>query len=76
MQGITFKMWGYKRIINFKKISGNIPWLIVSGGDQFELREVFNKDLASFLTEEFLEVLKKIDIIKREIVMELLNFLH
>ena len=50
-------------------LSGNIPWLIVSGGDQFELREVFNKrGLTSFFNGGiFGSPEKKIDIIKREI---------
>ena len=58
-----------KDLSNLRKVSGNIPWLIVSGGDQCELREVFSKKgLTSFFNGGiFGSPDKKIDIIKREI---------
>ena len=65
-----------KDLSNLRKVSGNIPWLIVSGGDQVELREVFNKrDLASFFNGGiFGSPDKKIDIIKREIANGIIKF--
>ena len=59
-----------------RRISGNIPWLIVSGGDQFELREVFSKKgLTSFFNGGiFGSPEKKIDIIKREIANGMIKF--
>ena len=65
-----------KELSNLRKVSGNIPWLIVSGGDQFELREVFNKrNLASFFNGGiFGSPEKKIDIIKREIYNGIIKF--
>ena len=65
-----------KELSNLRKVSGNIPWLIVSGGDQFELREVFNKrNLASFFNGGiFGSPEKKIDIIKREICNGIIKF--
>ena len=65
-----------KELSNLRKVCGNIPWLIVSGGDQVELREVFNKrDLASFFNGGiFGSPEKKIDIIKREIFNGIIKF--
>ena len=59
-----------------RKITGNIPWLIISGGDQFELREIFNKKgLTSFFNGGiFGSPEKKTEIIKREIVNGIIQF--
>ena len=61
---------------NLRKVSGNIPWLIVSGGDQLELREVFTKrGLTSFFNGGiFGSPEKKIDILKREIANGIIKF--
>ena len=65
-----------KELFNLRRISGNIPWLIVSGGDQFELREVFiKKSLTSYFNGGiFGSPDKKIDIIKREIANGMIKF--
>ena len=57
-------------------MSGNIPWLIVSGGDQIELREVFNKKgLAEYFNGGiFGSPDTKNDIIKREISNGIIKF--
>tara|TARA_B100001248_G_scaffold2840_1_gene2270 strand:+ start:322 stop:990 length:669 start_codon:yes stop_codon:yes gene_type:complete len=59
-----------------RKITGNIPWLIISGGDQFELREIFNKrGLTSFFNGGiFGSPEKKTEIIKREIANGIIQF--
>ena len=59
-----------------RKITGNIPWLIISGGDQFELREIFNKKgLTSFFNGGiFGSPEKKTEIIKREIANGIIQF--
>jgi phosphoglycolate phosphatase-like HAD superfamily hydrolase len=59
-----------------RKASGNIPWLIVSGGDQNELKEVFNyKNITKYFNGGiFGSPDKKIDIIKREISNGLIKF--
>ena len=58
-----------KDLSKLRELSGNIPWLIVSGGDQIELREVFNKKgLAEYFNGGiFGSPDTKKDIIKREI---------
>ena len=49
-----------KELSILRKITENIPWLIVSGGDQFELREIFNKKgITSLFDGGILEALKK-----------------
>ena len=59
-----------------RKITGNIPWLIISGGDQFELREIFSKKgLTSFFNGGiFGSPEKKFEIIKREIANGIIQF--
>ena len=58
-----------KDLSKLREASGNIPWLIVSGGDQNELREVFNKKgLTNYFNGGiFGSPDDKDDIIKREI---------
>ena len=65
-----------KDLSSLRKITGNIPWLIISGGDQFELREVFNKKGLTSLFNGgiFGSPEKKIDIIKREITNGIIQF--
>ena len=49
-----------KDLEKLKSITYNIPWTIVSGGDQKELRDVFkNKTLLNILMVDFLGVLIK-----------------
>tara|TARA_Y100000991_G_scaffold73895_1_gene55606 strand:- start:970 stop:1644 length:675 start_codon:yes stop_codon:yes gene_type:complete len=64
-----------KGLKTLRKASGNIPWLIVSGGDQNELKEVFNyKTLTKYFNGGiFGSPDKKIDIIKREITNGLIK---
>ena len=58
-----------------KEITCNIPWTIVSGGDQKELRDVFEyKNLLNTLMVVYMAARKKIDIIKREINRGLINY--
>ena len=59
-----------------RKMTGNIPWLIISGGDQFELREIFNKKgLTNFFNGGiFGSPEKKVEIIKREIANGIIQF--
>ena len=59
-----------------RKITGNIPWLIISGGDQFELREIFyKKGLNIFFNGGiFGSPEKKTEIIKREIANGIIQF--
>ena len=59
-----------------REFSGDIPWLIVSGGDQNELREVFkNKNINKYFNGGiFGSPDKKIDIVKREISSGLIKF--
>ena len=58
-----------KDLSSLRKVTGNLPWLIVSGGDQSELREVLNKKgLTGFFNGGiFGSPETKIYIIKREI---------
>ena len=59
-----------------KEITCNIPWTIVSGGDQKELRDVFEyKNLIKYFDGGIYgSPEKKIDIIKREINRGLINY--
>ena len=65
-----------KDLSSLRKITGDLPWLIVSGGDQSELREVFyKKGLTSLFNGGiFGSPEKKIDIIKREITNGVIQF--
>ena len=59
-----------------KEITCNIPWTIVSGGDQKELRDVFEyKNLISYFDGGIYgSPEKKIDILKREINRGYINY--
>ena len=59
-----------------KDITNNIPWIIVSGGDQKELRDVFEyKKLSRFFDGGIYgSPEKKIDIIKRQIKKGFINY--
>ncbi len=63
-------------LAKLKALTYNIPWLIVSGGDQKELRDTFkNKNLSKFFNGGiFGSPEKKIDIIKREEKHGLINY--
>ena len=65
-----------KDLSKLRELSGNIPWLIVSGGDQIELREVFKKKGLSeyFNGGIFGSPDTKNDIIKREISNGIIKF--
>ena len=65
-----------KELSILRRVSVHIPWLIVSGGDQLELREVFTKrGLTSFFNGGiFGSPEKKIDILKREIANGIIKF--
>ena len=59
-----------------KALTYNIPWIIVSGGDQKELRDIFKKkNLSNFFNGGiFGSPEKKIDIIRREEKKGLINY--
>ena len=59
-----------------REITGDIPWIIVSGGDQNELRKVFkHKDISQYFTGGiFGSPDNKIDILNREIKKNNINF--
>ena len=65
-----------KNLEKLKSITNRIPWTIVSGGDQKELRDVFTKkNLASYFKGGiFGSPDKKIDIIQREEKYGLINY--
>ena len=65
-----------KNLKEIRKITRNIPWLIVSGGDQNELRSVFkNKKIYQYFNGGiFGSPEKKIDILKREINKGNINY--
>ena len=65
-----------KDLEKLKSLTNNIPWTIVSGGDQKELREVFkNKNLTKYFEGGiFGSPDKKTDIIKREERKGLINY--
>ena len=65
-----------KNLEKLKSTTHDIPWSIVSGGDQEELREVFkNKNLSKFFEGGiFGSPDKKIDIIQREKRNGLINY--
>ncbi len=65
-----------KDLEKLKSITCNIPWTIVSGGDQKELRDVFkNKNLTKYFKGGiFGSPDKKIDIIQREERNGLINY--
>ena len=65
-----------KDLEKLKSITYNIPWTIVSGGDQKELRDVFkNKNLTKYFNGGiFGSPDKKIDIIQREERNGLINY--
>ena len=65
-----------KELSILRKITENIPWLIISGGDQFELREIFNKKGLTSLFDGgiFGSPEKKFEIIKREIANGIIQF--
>ena len=58
-----------KDLSKLRELSGNIPWLIVSGSDQKELRDIFKyKNIEKFFDAGiFGSPDKKTDILKREI---------
>ena len=64
-----------KNLKEIRKITGDIPWYVVSGGDQNELRKVFkNKNIFEYFTGGiFGSPDKKIDILKREIKKRNIN---
>ena len=59
-----------------KSLTSNIPWIIVSGSDQKELREIFKyKKINKYFNGGiFGSPEKKIDIIKRESIHGLINY--
>ena len=63
-------------LTNLKALTYNIPWIIVSGGDQKELRDIFKKkNLSKFFNGGiFGSPEKKIDIIRREEKNGLINY--
>lgn len=63
-------------LAKLKDLTCNIPWIIVSGGDQKELRDIFkNKKLCKFFEGGiFGSPEKKIDIIRREEKNGLINY--
>jgi len=65
-----------KDLAKLKALTYNIPWIIVSGSDQKELRDIFkNKNLSKFFNGGiFGSPEKKIDIIKREEKDGLINY--
>ena len=65
-----------KNLKEIRKITGDIPWYVVSGGDQNELRKFLNiKKFMNILKVEFLEAqIKKIDILTREIKKRNINY--
>ena len=65
-----------KNLKTLRNISGEIPWLIVSGGDQNELREVFKKKKIDSLFNGgiFGSPEKKINIIERELKNKNIQF--
>lgn len=65
-----------KGLNKLRKISGNIPWLIVSGGDENELKEVFKhkKICKLFNGGIFGSPDKKTDILRREISTGIIKY--
>ena len=65
--------YGLKKL---KEITCEIPWIIVSGSDQKELRDVFEyKNISKYFNGGiFGSPEKKIDIIKREATLGLINY--
>ena len=65
-----------KDLKELKDFKGAIPWLIVSGGDQNELREVFKlKNLDKYFNGGIYgSPMKKVDILKSEIEKETIKF--
>ena len=57
----------YKRSKKLRIYSGKIPWLIVSGGDQKELREVFKyKKITSYFNGGILVADKNTPLLKEK----------
>ena len=65
-----FKSEVTQDLYKLREYTGDIPWLIVSGGDQIELREVFDykKIYQYFNGGIYGSPDKKIEIIKRELI--------
>ena len=65
-----------EELAKLKALTYNIPWIIVSGGDQKELRDIFkNKNLSKYFDGGiFGSPEKKIDIIKRQEKQGLINY--
>ncbi len=75
-KSLLFKSEVTKNLKKLRIISGKIPWLIVSGGDQNELKEVFkHKKINSFFNGGiFGSPDKKNIIIQREIMNKKIKF--
>ena len=65
-----------KNLNEMRKITGNIPWIVVSGGDQDELKKVFEyKNIYNYFNGGvYGSPDKKIDIIDREIKKGNINY--
>lgn len=71
-----FKSEVTKGLKELKDFAGSIPWLIVSGGDQNELREVFKfKNIDKYFNGGIYgSPKKKVDILKSEIDKKIIKF--